>query len=358
MASQQFTASQREAIWLAHGKKCAYTSELLDVSSFHIDHILPERLTDHPEELSKLKVQLGLPDDFDVRGYDNLLPCRPGANLQKGSVVLYAASTQFFLGIARSKTEIVQKHLALIDKRSKRGKALILLQQFLERGDLSASEVAEILEKHGEQPDQIFTLLKEMKFADSTEIRAIGKTDIEALLDRPIRLGENDHLDGVTLKDDAGAEVHVRTCRQYNAATQDGFYALSTFDIKMATFFEHQCGLLTALKVARTPEVSFIADPKVGIIDLDLMPFSLFPQFGESLDAESNATYQTKLGEGTIVIEKLKHNLLRVAEPQGMGHQLIEVARADFDGDGIEDIWCLSIAGRHTAPWGVAVFGS
>jgi hypothetical protein len=38
------------------------------------------------------------------------------------------------------------------------------------------------------------------------------------------------------------------------------------------------------------------------------------------------------------VVKKLRQNLLQVEEPEGIGHQLIEVARADFDGDGIEDI--------------------
>jgi hypothetical protein len=44
MANQKFSAAEREAIWLAHEKKCAYTRELIDVSSFHIDHIVPENL--------------------------------------------------------------------------------------------------------------------------------------------------------------------------------------------------------------------------------------------------------------------------------------------------------------------------
>ena len=42
MANQKFSAAEREATWLAHEKKCAYTRELMDVSSFHIDHIVPE----------------------------------------------------------------------------------------------------------------------------------------------------------------------------------------------------------------------------------------------------------------------------------------------------------------------------
>ncbi len=50
MSSQKFSASQREAIWLAHEKKCAYTREPLDVSSFHIDHVIPETLAEDPAQ--------------------------------------------------------------------------------------------------------------------------------------------------------------------------------------------------------------------------------------------------------------------------------------------------------------------
>ena len=94
-----------------------------------------------------------------------------------------------------------------------------------------------------------------------------------------------------------------------------------------------------SVEAATTPQVSFIANPRVGIVDLELMPFSLFPHLGEDIPEEDlTATYQSRVSDGTIVITKLRQNLLQVAEPEGMGHQLIEVARADFNGDGIEDI--------------------
>jgi len=339
MSNQKFSASQREALWLAHEKKCAYTRESLDVSSFHIDHVIPESLAADPIELDQVKANLGLPDDFDIFGYENLLPSRPGANLQKGSIVLDLAYTHFFLGIAASKKDAVEANLQRIEKRNVRGKALILLQQCLERGDLDASEVAAILENHRDKPEGIFTLIEGMRFADATEVRTIAKSDIELLRDRPIRMGQNDHIDGVTLTNDANEQMHVRTCREYNEARKAGFYAYSTFDIKMATFFEHQCGLLAALTAASTPRVSFISNPRVGVVDLELLPFSLFPYIGEDThEQDPSATYQSKVSDGTLVIKKLGQNLLQIAGPDGMGHQLIEVARADFNGDGIEDI--------------------
>src|SRR5713226_1243608 len=115
MSNQKLSASQREAIWLAHEKKCAYTRESLDLSSFHIDHIVPESLADDPAEFERIKANLGLPNDFDIVGYGNLLPCHPGANLQKGSLVLDPAHTHFFLGIASSKKAEIEASLERIE---------------------------------------------------------------------------------------------------------------------------------------------------------------------------------------------------------------------------------------------------
>jgi hypothetical protein len=98
------------------------------------------------------------------------------------------------------------------------------------------------------------------------------------------------------MTNDDGSHVYVRTCREYDEAIKAEFFAYSTFDIKMATFFEHQCRLLTAFQVAKQPQVSFISEPRVGIVDLELMPFSLFPHIGETEPTENPMqTYQTKV---------------------------------------------------------------
>jgi GNAT superfamily N-acetyltransferase len=109
--------------------------------------------------------------------------------------------------------------------------------------------------------------------------------------------------------------------------------------MKMSVFFEHQCGLLSALESARTADTSFIAEPRAGITDLHLMPFFLFPWTGDRETSEdATTTYQNKIDDGTLVVKRLKQNVLSIAEREGMGQQLVEVARADFDGDGIEEI--------------------
>ncbi len=104
MAKQSFTAEQREALWVAHNKKCVYTRELLDVSNFHIDHVIPENIFLDPGKYRVVKPQLGLTDDFDPTGYENLLPCKSGANLQKGGKAFDPAPAHFFLDVAAKKT--------------------------------------------------------------------------------------------------------------------------------------------------------------------------------------------------------------------------------------------------------------
>lgn len=338
MADQKFTAAEREAVWLAHEKKCAYTRELLDVSSFHIDHVLPEKLAETPEELERTKAKLGLDADFELTGFENLLPCKPGTNLQKGSLILEPAPIHYFLGLAASKKAVVEGHLARIEQRKNRGRALILLQKCLERGELSPDEVARILDQYADQPTEIFKLIEGMTFAGA-EVHTVVKADIAELRNRPIRLGRNDDIDGVTLTGDANEQIHVRSCKEYDAAIEAGYFALTTFDIKMATFFEHQCGLLKVLEAASTPNVSYIADPRVGVVDLHLLPFSLFPYIGEEPEChDTEATYQSKTDDGTLVVRRIKQNLIVIEENEGMGQQLIEVVRADFNGDGVEDV--------------------
>lgn len=193
--------------------------------------------------------------------------------------------------------------------------------------------------KYGEQPEDIFELLEGMQFANSAEVRFVAKAEIETLRDQPVRLGQNDHIDGVTLTNTNHETRLVRTCREYDEVLKQGYFAYSNFDIKMSAWFEHQCGLLNSLQAAAAPSASYVSDPRVGVLDLDVLPFSLFPCVGEAAEeADLNVTYQSKVDEGALVVKRIRQNLLQVEEPEGMGQQLIEVARADFNGDGIEDI--------------------
>ena len=336
MSKQKFNAAQREAIWSAHQKKCAYTGRLLDVSNFHIDHIIPESIAKDTAALNSIITEYDLPVDFDIGGYENLLPCYPSVNLQKHSSLL--SSTRYYLSIASSKKAIIEANLDQILKRESRGKASILLMRCLDRGDLTPHQISEILQRYPEQSEPIFELIESMQFADATEVKFIAKADIESLWDLPIRFGENDHIDSLTLTNKKHEKVNVRTCREYESALEQGYFAYTNFDIKMSTWFVHQCGLLKYLQIARTPQQSFVSNPKVGIVDLELIPLSFFPWIEDEMEGEELcATYQDKVKDRELVVKSVSQNSLRI-EGYGLGQSLVEVVKSDFNRDGIEDI--------------------
>lgn len=181
-----------------------------------------------------------------------------------------------------------------------------------------------------------FELVESIKFGDGTEVKSIAKADIEALRDRPIHMGGND-TDGVTLTNEKDEKVHVRTCREYDSAIQRGYFPSTTYDISMASWFNIPCGTLNLLQAAAMPQQSFISNPNAGITDLELLPLSLFPDLFEFEQNIENVTYQDQVEKGLLKVTGKGENWLH-CEDDGLKQHLTEVARADFNSDGIEDI--------------------
>ena len=193
------------------------------------------------------------------------------------------------------------------------------------------------------KPKEItFELVKSIKFADGTEVKSITKADIETLRDLPIDMGGN-KTDGVTLTKSyrRNDKIHVRTCREYDAALEDGYYPSSTYDISMASWFKYPCGLLSLLETAAIPQQSFIPTSSEEVLNLELLPLSLFPvvtdfeqTYGYNID---NVTYQDRVEKGLLKVTDRGHNWFS-CEDDGLRQHLTEVARADFNSDRIEDI--------------------
>ena len=346
MSTRKISAAEREAIWLAHGKRCAYTTELLDPKTFHIDHIIPESLAKDPAAFKAKKVELDLSDDFNIHGYENLLPCCPRANIQKGNSIL--SSVNFYLSIAEAKKEKVEAHLNRIEKQERSGKIFFLLQQGIERGDFTHGEVTESLQQYSEHPETVFELIESIQFANSSEVRSLAKADIKHLWDLPICLDKY-YRDGLPFINEKGKKIFVRTCREYESACEQGYLPESNAILKMSVSFHQRCGLLKSLQSATTPQQSFISNPKIGVVDLELLPLSLFPWIEDELESkELDKTYQSKVREGELVIKGVSQNSL-IIEGYGMGQWLTEVVRADLNGDGIEDMllfeYCYATGG-------------
>jgi hypothetical protein len=339
MSTQKFSFEEREAIWLAYDKKCMYTSEPLDIDNFHIDHIIPEEYAKKQDEFEQLKIDLCLDACFDMFGYENLAPCKPGVNLRKNSSLFEKNAIIYYLGVAKRKKEMIVSALGKIISRNKKGQATIRLIQYLECGLLSKEDVSGILDKHGESPQEIFTLLKELEFEESGNVHSVTKEKIDDLLTLKIHLGGRDHIHGLDLWSEEFGEIHVATCIEYDQAIARGYFPKSNFDIMLSISFEHQCGLLKALKKACTPSASYVSSPRRGIVDLNILPFSFFPNVGEQgAEYSGSETYQDKIRNGELFIRSVNQNSIIIEEAEGMGQFLVEVVRADFNDDGMEEI--------------------
>jgi hypothetical protein len=269
------------------------------------------------------------------KGLENLLPCKPLPNLTKGAKLLDPGPAHFFLTLAASKKPEVERNVAAISKRLASGRTFAYMQQLLASGQITQADLPRLLAgPHSET----FALATRLPFLDGPDVISIAKTDISDLIQRRIALGGVTHIDGVTLAHDSGTERHVRTCEEYWSAIADGFYALTTFAMNMQTYFQQYCGLLSALSRATLPLYSHL--DRVGLPDLHLLPFSLFPDWAE-VRGETivhTGTYRDRVIDGRLLIKDLASRLLRVESPSGLGQLLLEVVRADFNGDGAEEL--------------------
>ncbi len=194
---------------------------------------------------------------------------------------------------------------------------------------------------NGSTADRGICLEVPLQFTDGDVKGCIAAVEAKHLLDRPLAMGENRIKDGVALTHPRDMNKHrqATTCRQYDDATAQGWYALTTYDMSMESFFSKTCALIDALAKAAPARRSFIKEPRVGIGDLDIVGASVLKGFVPT--GEADATIGTLVRAGSVVIEKREANVLQLSG-NGFTAQLEEVARGDFNGDGTEDILVFS----------------
>lgn len=201
------------------------------------------------------------------------------------------------------------------------------------------------IDKAGQDSEVIFHLIEPIRFANGTEVKSIAKSELDRLRDLPVSFGENRGIESVKLikkKGDEIDEIEVRTCREYDTGLNLGYSPANNMERKLASFFKYPCALLNALEIASVAEESFITDAEVGIANLELLPFSVFPYIGESKSRQEFAkdlqtTYQQKLETGELVVREKSEHVLKI-EYNGMVQSLQEIVRADFNNDGLEDV--------------------
>lgn len=349
MSKQKFSIEQREAIYQAYSGKCMYCGKSMDIREFEIDHILPESLLNDKGELHKTLNEFGLLVDFNILGYENLLPTHKKCNGTKSDTV----NRIFALHIleAAKKKPIIEDNLRKIVYRNKRIQTTHQICQLHATGDIEIRDIYNIIEQSS-LLDKKIKINNKLYFEDGSELDKISVGDIPSL--------ENISMaDYFTLSKESASnpgtydEIQVRTCNEFKDAIDHGYFPLCNVDMYTTLFIDQQCGLLKAARQAKLAEKSNVSYPYKGILDINLIPATFFPFITEDKKLNNlikKSSYQDMVDKGYLVIKAVKQNMLEVAEPEdGFGQVLFEVFRADVNDDGYEEIYifenCYAIGG-------------
>lgn len=344
MARKALPTSKRAAIWRAHERRCIYCTELITFADLDVDHIVPSRLKDQPEEFAKLLDEYGLSNDFDVDSLLNLVPSHRHCNLQKKGQVLPKSRALHFLSIAKDKQKKAYKIELELKEQALKDKFTVILQVAFDEGRISREELSSIVAGYAESQN-MFEVLTPLPFVDSELKGFLSSTDVDSLYDRPIlpRLHGLDKLTMARATTSDEEKIEVRTCREWVEAVRDGYYALSTYDIKEETFFKRVYALVVALAQAKVPKDRFISDLKVSIANFDLLPVTLLP----ALSGDSIEELRCFKSEGVGISDLISQGRVKVVSSSPlsltlhydyMGLYLNEILRADLNDDGVEDL--------------------
>jgi hypothetical protein len=335
MSQQRFSDIHRRALWEAHRKRCLYCEEPLRFKELVIDHVIPETTAKDPERLADLRITYGLGADFDVAGHENLAPACHACNTKKLAHLFPPAHAALILMRVEARLPKVNRLKERYHQQAHEDRLMLGVSVALEKGLISPAELGDILRRY-EAGDLEVNLYQSLQFVGGVPVAALRRSEVDRLFDEPIALLncqpawlDVEHADGRTRE--------IRTTREYRDAIANGFIPTCNAMVKVATLFDLPLAVFTAMERAQPARVSFIREPRIGIIDLKYMPISMVPRGEISREDGGCKTLEEIQSNGNLkVISSTSHSLH--IEYAYFSRIIVEIMRADLDEDGIEDI--------------------
>jgi hypothetical protein len=156
------SAVERHAIFTVHGEKCYICGAPLILSTMTVDHVIPERLADTPDELSRVLIKLGRPADFDLNSYANLMPACSACNTRKSDTIWEPTPlVQLVLQNAQAKALRVAALASETLHQGAIAKALNTLDRADEEGRLTDKDLIALshYQRKNREPEQVPTPL-------------------------------------------------------------------------------------------------------------------------------------------------------------------------------------------------------
>jgi 5-methylcytosine-specific restriction endonuclease McrA len=335
VAQQRFTDIHRRALWEAHRQRCLYCRKPLLFKELIIDHVIPETTAKDAERLADVRSTHALGVDFDILGDENLAPACHACNSDKLADLLSPERTALILTKIENRLPKFNRLKAKYQKQANDDDVGLGVSLALEKGLISPAQVGDILRRY-EAGDPEVNLYQSLQFVGGVSVAALRRSEVDRLFDEPVAL-LNSQPACVDLEHADGRRREIRTTREYRDAIAQGFVPTCNAMVKLATVFDLPLAVFTAMERAQPARVSFIREPRTGIIDLKYMPVSMLPMGDISQEDDSCKTLEEVQRNGNLkVVSSTSHSLH--IEYAHFERVIVEIMRADLDEDGIEDI--------------------
>jgi hypothetical protein len=301
-----------------------------------IDHVLPLSLAKTPSKFSEVISQLALPSDFSVFSLRNLLPAHRICNLKKRDRIFNESNARYFLEIADQKLGGVEDLIPKLELEASRDKLLALVRSALQSGNADLGDILDTASKTDK-----FPLGATVDFESGSWQVVADSEKINSLFDEPVNLHVEGKERGIQFTNGNNSKITISTCREYRAALVAGYYPSDNLNLRLSFALATTTAVLEAASRAKLAPVSYIRSPRYGVRSFGLLPAQLAPTIradrSDLVPRSDCATLQELIEAGTISAEILSDREV-VIDCQGHGVALTELMRADFDGDGVEEI--------------------
>ncbi len=339
----------RSALLAAYNNSCFYCQRPLEFDDLEVDHIIPANYGNDIRKLNLLKEEYSLQPEFDTESLFNLVPAHTKCNLRKSGDPLSKSASIYFLEMAAKKIPRLEREIEKLRNRRNRGTILSKSRAALADGLIDITEFERII-REAKETNWHSTTIKipvAVEFIDEVFDSFYLNTDCSVLYDKTLLIGKS--FTGLELINENEESKTVSTLREWKMAKKQGFFAATTFAMKMADCFTFLDDLIKALHDAIMPKASFISEPWLGIDNLEyLSPNFILSMDGCQPEFDSSTSVSDLIKKG-IIKKKDAYNFQVALEFQGMEILLIEQFRADFNHDGIEDIfvrtWTRAVGG-------------
>ena len=188
--------------------------------------------------------------------------------------------------------------------------------------------------------DSEVCLLKDISFLPGDQDGCFARSALAQWESTPLVDPERGALAlSMTHPTDASRDVAVcTTCREFREYRFDGWYALSSRDMRREAFFVRACGVIEMLRYAQAADQSYFADDGLEAGEAASLAAEHLLQLGDD----------PAIAPGNPEIDRIGPSSWRVVAG-GQTVRIEEIAMADFDTDGRAEILAFLTAGPTDA---------